>query len=64
MGQHEEKRTVGVITLFKIWVIRFVIGSCIAFAAKKADSFLDKKYGPDEYDKKIIEIWNSVKNIF
>jgi hypothetical protein len=52
------------IGFLKLWIIRLVIGSSIAFVAKKADNYLDRKYGPDNYDKKIIEFWDAIKNYF
>lgn len=64
MGESQEKRSSGFITIAKLWIIRFIVGSIIAMSAKKIDSYLDAKYGPSDYDKKIVEIWDSVKNIF
>lgn len=64
MGKHEQKRQIGGLTILKLWVIRILIGSSIALFGKRIDEYLDKKYGPSDYDKKIAEVWDSVKNFF
>lgn len=64
MGKPEQKRPEYLIGFLKIWVLRIIVGSSIAFVAKKADNYLDEKYGPSDYDKRIIELWDSVKNLF
>lgn len=64
MGTTEQKRPKYMIGFLRLWIIRLVIGSSIAFVAKKADNYLDRKYGPDNYDKKIMEFWDAIKNYF
>jgi len=63
MGQ-PEKRTFGIIHITKLWVIRLIIGSSVALLAKRIDSYLDAKYGPADYDKTIVEVWNNLKSFF
>lgn len=64
MGNNERKKFRGVKLTLVLWAIRIIVGSSIAFVAKKADNFLDEKYGQKDYDKKIIELWESIKTIF
>jgi hypothetical protein len=64
MGKPEQKRPEYLIGFFKLWALRIIIGSSIAFVARKADNYLDKKYGPSDYDKKIVELWDAVKGFF
>lgn len=63
MGQ-PEKRAFGVIQITKLWVVRLIIGSTIALFAKKMDSYLDAKFGPSDYDKRIIKVWDDIKDFF
>jgi hypothetical protein len=63
MGQ-PEKRAFGIIHITKLWVIRLILGSSVALFAKKIDSYLDAKFGPSDYDKRIIEVWANIKGFF
>jgi hypothetical protein len=64
MGQQPEQRPKLLITVMKIWVIRVLIGSSVAMLAKKIDTYLDEKYGPNEYDKAISQVWDVIKEVF
>lgn len=64
MGIDARQRAKKLKTIIILWVIRILVGSSIAFIAKKADTYLDNKYGSSNYDEKIIEIWNSIKQFF
>lgn len=63
MGKPEQKRPEYLIGFLKYWVIRIVIGSSIVFVAGKVDNYLDKKFGPAEYDKMILKAWESIKSL-
>jgi len=63
MGQQNERRSKSLIFI-KFWIIRILIGSSIAFIANKIDNYMDKKIGPGEYDKIVIEAWNNIKEFF
>ena len=60
MGTNE-KRPEFLIGILKFWTIRFIIGSSIVFVAGKVDNYLDKKFGPAQYDKMIIKAWETIK---
>jgi hypothetical protein len=64
MGNNERKKFRGVKLTFVLWAIRIIVGSSIAFIAKKVDNYLDEKYGQKDYDNKIIELWESIKTVF
>ena len=64
MGQQSKQKPKFLIGILKIWVIRILIGSSVAMLAKKIDVYLDRKYGENEYDKAITQVWDMIKEVF
>lgn len=64
MGQQTEPKSKPLIGIMKVWVIKILIGSSVAMLAKKIDNYFDEKYGENEYDKAITQVWDMIKEVF
>ena len=59
----EEGRISRFVNKIKSSIIHLIISLSLASGIKKLDNYLDNKFGPDHYDKKISFIIHSVVSI-